>query len=226
MSTAGGHPDRHRHHRPADHRRRAGPRRGRRCVRVLRPGDDEVPGVRPADRAVAGRHRGPDVPGAAVMKLLGDDCWWAPRWMKRLQKRLGLGETDLPDERKRPDGPRTGRPRARRCAAHPCCRGRCPRTTPPIPRAEGSSRPGAAASPSPDRPGPHARTVGGRAPHGCGHRARPRQPSRRPPGMPDGQAAADRRNAREQRDARRPGAPSARHRRHPAGGPRDRVVAG
>ncbi|GAY18785.1 MMPL family transporter [Mycobacterium sp. shizuoka-1] len=38
----------------------------------------------------------------AIMKLLGDDCWWAPRWMKRLQVRIGLGETHLPDERKRP----------------------------------------------------------------------------------------------------------------------------
>lgn len=38
----------------------------------------------------------------AVMKLLGDDCWWAPKWMKRIQERLGLGETELPDERKRP----------------------------------------------------------------------------------------------------------------------------
>jgi RND superfamily putative drug exporter len=38
----------------------------------------------------------------AVMKLLGDDCWWAPRWMRRLQERLGLGEIDLPDEKKRP----------------------------------------------------------------------------------------------------------------------------
>lgn len=38
----------------------------------------------------------------AVMKLLGDDCWWAPRWMKRLQVKIGLGETHLPDERKRP----------------------------------------------------------------------------------------------------------------------------
>jgi len=37
----------------------------------------------------------------AVMKLLGDDCWWAPRWARRLQNRLGLGEIDLPDERKR-----------------------------------------------------------------------------------------------------------------------------
>jgi trehalose monomycolate/heme transporter len=38
----------------------------------------------------------------AVMKLLGDDCWWAPRWARRLQNRLGLGEMDIPDERKRP----------------------------------------------------------------------------------------------------------------------------
>ena len=38
----------------------------------------------------------------SVMKLLGDDCWWAPRWMRRLQSRIGLGEIDLPDERKRP----------------------------------------------------------------------------------------------------------------------------
>jgi RND superfamily putative drug exporter len=38
----------------------------------------------------------------AVMKMLGDDCWWAPRWMKRIQERIGLGELELPDERKRP----------------------------------------------------------------------------------------------------------------------------
>ncbi|MGV0836786.1 MMPL family transporter [Mycolicibacterium thermoresistibile] len=38
----------------------------------------------------------------SVMKLLGDDCWWAPLWMKRIQHKLGLGETELPDERKRP----------------------------------------------------------------------------------------------------------------------------
>ncbi len=38
----------------------------------------------------------------SVMKLLGDDCWWAPRWMKRVQNRIGLGEIHLPDERKRP----------------------------------------------------------------------------------------------------------------------------
>jgi trehalose monomycolate/heme transporter len=37
----------------------------------------------------------------AIMKLLGDDCWWAPVWMKRLQHKIGLGETTLPDEPKR-----------------------------------------------------------------------------------------------------------------------------
>ncbi|MFM9035990.1 MAG: MMPL family transporter, partial [Mycobacterium sp.] len=36
----------------------------------------------------------------AIMKLLGDDCWWAPKWMKRLQHKIGLGETTLPAERK------------------------------------------------------------------------------------------------------------------------------
>ncbi len=36
----------------------------------------------------------------AIMKLLGDDCWWAPKWMKRWQHKIGLGETTLPDERK------------------------------------------------------------------------------------------------------------------------------
>ena len=38
----------------------------------------------------------------AIMKLLGDDCWWAPRWMKRVQERIGLGEVELPDERRHP----------------------------------------------------------------------------------------------------------------------------
>ena len=45
----------------------------------------------------------------SVMKLLGDDCWWAPRWARRLQNRLGLGEIDLPDEHKRPSGLSGGR---------------------------------------------------------------------------------------------------------------------
>ncbi|MFE5288453.1 MMPL family transporter [Nocardia sp. NPDC056611] len=34
----------------------------------------------------------------AVMKLLGDRCWWAPAWMKRIQQRIGLSEPILEDE--------------------------------------------------------------------------------------------------------------------------------
>ncbi|MBF6328966.1 MMPL family transporter [Nocardia transvalensis] len=35
----------------------------------------------------------------ATMKLLGDDCWWAPAWMKRIQQKIGLGEPILHGER-------------------------------------------------------------------------------------------------------------------------------
>ncbi|WP_433196633.1 MMPL family transporter [Nocardia sp. CA-107356] len=35
----------------------------------------------------------------ATMKLLGDDCWWAPGWMKKVQQKVGLGEPILDDER-------------------------------------------------------------------------------------------------------------------------------
>ena len=58
----------------------------------------------------------------SVMKLLGNDCWWAPRWMKRVQERIGLGEMApdedevTPSERARAlgrgDGVRDGRRRA------------------------------------------------------------------------------------------------------------------
>ncbi|MFC7446683.1 MMPL family transporter [Rhodococcus daqingensis] len=41
----------------------------------------------------------------ATMKLLGDDCWWAPAWMKRIQEKLGLGEPILADERMPSDVP-------------------------------------------------------------------------------------------------------------------------
>ena len=37
-----------------------------------------------------------------TMKLLGDDCWWAPQWMKTIRRKLGLGETIR--GRARPDG--------------------------------------------------------------------------------------------------------------------------
>ncbi|MBC7306647.1 MAG: MMPL family transporter, partial [Dietzia sp.] len=34
----------------------------------------------------------------AVMQMLGTDNWWAPKWMKRVQERIGLGEAELDDE--------------------------------------------------------------------------------------------------------------------------------
>lgn len=34
----------------------------------------------------------------AVMQMLGRDCWWAPKWMKRVQQRIGLSEAELEDE--------------------------------------------------------------------------------------------------------------------------------
>ena len=129
----------------------------------------------------------------AVMKLLGDDCWWAPKWMKRLQDRLGLGETELPDERKRPavrDGeealvgagaPVPPRPRA---AARP------------DPSRRGGLVPaGRRDDPDPDRTGPRERPVGRRdhadadTAHGAG------TASRRPPGCrrPTARSPADRR---------------------------------
>ncbi len=41
----------------------------------------------------------------SVMKLLGDECWWAPTPLKRLHARLGLGEIGLRDERIPPGVP-------------------------------------------------------------------------------------------------------------------------
>ncbi len=103
----------------------------------------------------------------AVMKLLGDDCWWAPRWMKRLQNRIGLGEIHLPDERKRPavrepagalvgaGAPALPPPRRPHDPTHPAVEGatrpgatravpRAIRPQPPSPSAAGTTRiPGA-----------------------------------------------------------------------------------
>ncbi|BBX47510.1 MMPL family transporter [Mycobacterium cookii] len=87
----------------------------------------------------------------SVMKLLGDDCWWAPMWMKRLQNRLGLGEIHLPDERKRPV-PRTGPERpavAAQTAASTAAKPRPPHD-PTHPGADGQSpRPSRPAGPAP-----------------------------------------------------------------------------
>src|SRR5580693_5951980 len=79
----------------------------------------------------------------AVMKLLGDDCWWAPLWMKRLQNRLGLGEIHLPDERKLPS------PRAR--SYRPATTTRPPVTSTPRPPHD-PTHPGADGAPRPSRP--------------------------------------------------------------------------
>jgi trehalose monomycolate/heme transporter len=84
----------------------------------------------------------------SVMKLLGDDCWWAPMWMKRLQNRIGLGEIHLPDERKRPA--------ARTRADRPAVAAPIPAATTPRPPHD-PTHPGAeapAAPPVPPRPRP------------------------------------------------------------------------
>lgn len=90
----------------------------------------------------------------SVMKLLGDDCWWAPRWARRLQNRLGLGEIDLPDEHKRPTGLSGGR------AVRPPVKAASLAAATPRP-AHDPTHP----SPPPTRPGP-ARSPPARAPHG------------------------------------------------------------
>lgn len=74
----------------------------------------------------------------SVMKLLGDDCWWAPRWMKRLQNRIGLGEIRLPDERKRAAGRGRGPGGGTPVAAPSKPR---PPHDPTHPSSQGSSRP-------------------------------------------------------------------------------------
>ncbi len=122
----------------------------------------------------------------SVMKLLGDDCWWAPRWMKRLQNRLGLGEIHLPDERKVP----SARARAD-CAARrppPACRSRRlprPPHDPTHPSAEGAPRPARPTTPPPAAPHngqtcrrrPRMRRRRPRAPAGCPLREQPKEPA-------------------------------------------------
>lgn len=83
----------------------------------------------------------------AVMKLLGDDCWWAPMWMKRLQNRLGLGEIHLPDERKRPV-PRARADRATIAARTPVAAVPRPPHDPTHPGGEAPPRPGRPAGPA------------------------------------------------------------------------------
>ena len=83
----------------------------------------------------------------AIMKMLGDDCWWAPRWMKRLQNKIGLGDTHLPDERKLPTA-RAGEPALVGAGAPAAERALRPHD-PTHPGQEGASRPRLAARPRP-----------------------------------------------------------------------------
>ena len=78
----------------------------------------------------------------AVMKLLGDDCWWAPKWMKRLQERLGPRR-----DRAARRAQAARRPRAEEAlvgAGAPLPPRPLPPHDPSHPAVEGSSRPGAA----------------------------------------------------------------------------------
>ena len=83
----------------------------------------------------------------AIMKMLGDDCWWAPRWMKRLQNKIGLGDTHLPDERKLPTA-RAGEPALVGAGAPAAERALRPHD-PTHPGQEGATRPRLAARPRP-----------------------------------------------------------------------------
>ncbi|BBZ46312.1 MMPL family transporter [Mycobacterium parmense] len=105
----------------------------------------------------------------SVMKLLGDDCWWAPRWARRLQNKIGLGEIDLPDERKRPT--LNGRPaRPPVAAAALVAAGPRPPHDPTHPGAPGPSRPG-------PQPGPPAPEPSGSAASTTRIPARPSEPT-------------------------------------------------
>jgi len=93
----------------------------------------------------------------SVMKLLGDDCWWAPRWMKRLQNRIGLGEIHLPDERKRP----AVRPRSAARAALPASSGPASSAPPTTPHDPTRPTPGSGRGPDKPDPTPPTTRLGG-----------------------------------------------------------------
>ncbi|OCH81689.1 MMPL family transporter [Gordonia sp. UCD-TK1] len=130
----------------------------------------------------------------SVMKLLGDDCWWAPRWMRVVQRKIGLGETVLDDE---PDEQRDAGAGARPMSAgtvvaeaptsvmaaarrQPVAAGAVPARG-RVPAAVG--RPAAPARPAPDRPLTNGRPAG-QAPDqrtGFGPTPTPPSPSGPPP---------------------------------------------
>ncbi|AOW94219.1 hypothetical protein BFN03_00700 [Rhodococcus sp. WMMA185] len=73
----------------------------------------------------------------ATMKLLGDDCWWAPTWMKRIQEKTGLAEPILDAEMMPADVPELtpvgARASARGTAGGPYTPGKPEPLTEPIP---------------------------------------------------------------------------------------------
>ena len=62
----------------------------------------------------------------SVMKLLGDECWWAPRSLKWLHAKIGLDEMGLRDSRTPPAMPQPDpKPEPEPRAGGGACRGRC-----------------------------------------------------------------------------------------------------
>ena len=149
----------------------------------------------------------------SVMKLLGDDCWWAPHWMKRLQNRLGLGEIHLPDERKVPSARgRSGRPAT--TTRPPIAPTPRPPHDPTHPSPEGASRPArppaTPTAPRPDLrpPAPDAPSAAG--PPGCPHRDGPSPKRRRQPAFRPSRHRRPRRFDRPRRPLPRKGRRGAR----------------
>ena len=137
----GGHPNRHRDHRSAHHRGGLGPGRGGRRVRLLRSRDDEVPGVRPAHRATAGRDRHPDVPGARRHEAAGRRLLVGAALDEAAAGAARLGEIDTARRAQTSGGARArGGSRRRRRSVRPRP---VPPHDPTHPGVEGSSRPGA-----------------------------------------------------------------------------------
>ena len=157
------HPHRHRHHRPADHRCCPRPGRRRRRVRVLRSGDDEVPGLRPAPCAAAGRHDHPNVPGA--------------RDHEAARRRLLVG-AEVDEAASGPTRPRRDRTARRTQASRGARTGRgvgrcgcaCRAAAPPAPRPDASGRRGCIA---PRCDHAHRDATAGQRTVGCGHDADP-----------------------------------------------------
>ncbi|GAA1459725.1 MMPL family transporter [Williamsia maris] len=165
----------------------------------------------------------------AIMKLLGDDCWWAPKWMQAVQRKIGLGETILDDEPGRATIPGSSRDAGTVVAQVPTMAmaaagsGRGAGTRPAAPRPAGPERvtpdrvPPRDGRPLPPRPavgrgGPPSRD---QSPHDGPVRPKVRRVDadapvgpRRPPPPPDSGPIAPPRPSRETTTSTRPPAPA------------------